>query len=430
MASRSTIRCATLPHGAQQNGEREARNLARRRYQKGSLLLRGKSQPVWVGRWLEDEIQQDGTLRRVHRSEVLAALKSEDADRRGIPHCPTKRLALRELQARLDSVNAPTYRARPTATFAQFASRWESTVLVQHKPSTQATIRCQLRKYLVPFFGRFAMRDIHPEMTQQFVSGLAISPKTVRNLSATLQMIWRSARTWRYVAHDALEGIVLPKRRKVQRFFFTPEEVRRVIAATEGPQRTFYWLAAETGMRAGELCGLRIEDLDLPRGLLLVRQSAWRGKIQTPKSENSVRTFALSPQLIEHLQGSVKNWRPNDARLLFASRNGTPWDANLLVKRKMHPLLAALGIQRCGLHAFRHTNSSLMDRLCAPLKVRQQRLGHSDPRLTLNVYTHVASEDDARVAAQLGELVSGIPCPNLPKLEKEGVARIEQPFVN
>jgi len=95
----------------------------------------------------------------------------------------------------LDSVNAPTYRGWPTATFAQFASRWESTVLVQHKPSTQATIRSQLRKYLVPHFGKFAMRDVHPEMVQEFVSRLTVGPKTVRNLSVTLQMIWCSART-------------------------------------------------------------------------------------------------------------------------------------------------------------------------------------------------------------------------------------------
>jgi len=61
--------------------------------------------------------------------------------------------------------------------------------------------------------------------------------------------------------------------------------------------------------------------------------------------------------------------------------------------------------------------------LRALLKVRQQRLGHSDPRLTLNVYTQVASEDDERVAAQLGELVTR-------NLQKEWVARIEQPFVN
>ena len=91
--------------------------------------------------------------------------------------------------------------------------------------------------------------------------------------------------------------------------------------------------------------------------------------------------------------------------LLFASRNGTPFDQNLLVKRKLHPLLERLNIQRCGLHAFRHFAASMMDRLNTPLKLRQQRLGHSDAEMTLGVYSHVAKEDDIRVAAQLGEIL-------------------------
>lgn len=421
MDSLNPIECASLPLEAQQNGEREERKLARRRFQKGSLFLRqNKRQPVWVGRWLEDEVGSDGTVHRVHRNEVLGT-KDE---------FPTRRLALRELQSRLDLVNAPTYRARPTATFAQFAARWESNVLIQHKPSTQATIRSQIRKYLVPSLGNSQMRDIHPELVQQLLSRLKVSPKTVRNLYATLQMIWKQARAWRYVAHDALDGIVLPKQRRARSFFFTIEETQRILASASEPYRTFYWLAAETGMRAGELCGLRVDDLNLERGLVHVCQSAWRGKLQEPKTENAVRAFALSPQLLARLEEYTRGWRPNEKGLLFATRNGTPWDANLLLKRKLRPLLLSLGIEGGGLHAFRHANGSLMDRLGAPLKVRQQRLGHSDPRLTLGVYTHVASEDDERIAAQLGELVSGIPCPNLPKSKNEGLATVRQALVN
>ena len=91
--------------------------------------------------------------------------------------------------------------------------------------------------------------------------------------------------------------------------------------------------------------------------------------------------------------------------------NGTPWDANLLLKRKFKPLLAKLGIRiprGNGFHAFRHANAKMMDRLGTLLKVRQERLGHSDPRITQAIYTHVASEDSRRVAAQLGEAVWGI----------------------
>jgi len=175
-------------------------------------------------------------------------------------------------------------------------------------------------------------------------------------------------------------------------------------------------------MRAGELCGLRVMDFDLERGLVSVRQSAWRGKFQSPKSESALRAFALSPHLAAHIAGFLKRWPPNERGLLFAARNGTPWDANLLGKRKLYPLLDSPGIERGGLHAFRHANSTPRDRLGMPLKARQQRLGHSDPSLTLDVYTHVASEDDVRFAEQQGAILR----PNAPELEKERALLVQQ----
>jgi integrase len=410
----NTPNCDTLRAREQRIGERGG-NLARRRYQKGRVFLRGKKNPVWVGRWREDVIE-NGCIRRPYRSEVLGA-KSD---------FPTKRLALRELERRLAVVNDPRYRARPTATFAEFTSRWESTVLTQHKPSTQVTIRSHLRKHLVPCFGRWQMREIELEHVQQFISSLKVSGKTAKNIHATMQMLWKSARAWGYVAHDAVSGVVLPKRHRTSRRFFSVEEIRRILASAAEPYSTFYWLAVETGMRAGELCGVRVCDFDLERGLVSVRQSVWRGKFQSPKSENAVRSFALSPRLLSHIADFLKRWEPNEPELLFATRSGTPWDANLLVKRKLYPLLDSLGIERGGLHAFRHANSTLMDRLGVPLKVRQQRLGHSDPTLTLGVYTHVAGEDDSRFAVQL----DGILHPIAPKLKDEGLARFEQALVN
>jgi integrase len=275
------------------------------------------------------------------------------------------------------------------------------------------------------------MRAIQTEDLQRFLSGLQVSPKTVRNLFATFQMIWKSVRAWGYAAHDATFGIILPKRRRARNSFFTLEQVQRIISAGDfcvwpkvgtrpvvikaEPCRTFYWIAAETGLRAGELCGLRVCDLDLQAGRLEVRQSVWHGRIQSPKTENAYRTLAISPQLVEHLREVVYKWVPNERGLLFATRSGKPWDASLVVKRHLRPLLIALGIESGGLHAFRHANSSIMDRWNVPLKVRQQRLGHSDPRLTLGTYTHVAGEDELRIASQLGRAISGgISCPVLP----------------
>jgi integrase len=395
----------SIPDRAQLFSGQKEQSLARKRYQNGSLYLRkGKRRTVWVARWLEDVIE-GGHIRRVHRREVLGTFED----------FPTRKLARRELDARLAIVNSLSYRARPTATFFEFSVRWEATVLTQHKPSTQATIRSHVRKYLVPFFGSYSMRAIQTEDFQRLLSSVRLSPKTVRNLFSTFQMMWKSARAWGYVAHDSTLGIVLPRRRRTRSSFFTLDEVQRIIAGADEPYRTFYWLAAETGMRAGELCGLRAEDCDLQARLVRISQSVWRGRIQGPKTENAYRSFALSPQLVVHLATFIRAWSPNERHLLFVTRNGTPWDANLLVKRKLRPLLRSLGIEAGGLHAFRHANATIMDSWNVPLKVRQQRLGHSDSRITLDHYTHVASEDDVRIAAQLGKALSGgIPCPVLP----------------
>jgi integrase len=135
--------------------------------------------------------------------------------------------------------------------------------------------------------------------------------------------------------------------------------------------------------------------------------------------------------------GAVKRLIPHEQRrkcIGFASARlcnfGTPWDANLLVKRKLRPLLRDLKIRECGLHAFRHANASLMDELSVPMKVRQQRLGHSDPRLTMNTYTHMASSDDERIAEQLAEILDAVGQNDENQSNKEKGPAFRQALIN
>ena len=287
------------------------------------------------------------------------------------------------------------------------------------KASTAENYGTHIKKDLVPFFGSFQLKDIQPEMVQQFIASRKASPKTVRNIYVTLRSVWRTARDWDYVAHDPFAGIKLPRPTRAQRYFFSAEQVRQIITAAEEPHRTFYALLAETGLRVGEVCGLRLDDLDLERGILMVCQSAWRGKLVSPKTYSSIRAINLSQQCIEHLRNFLQHWRPNENRLLFATRNGTPWDANMQRKRRFRSLLRTLNIQvpkGNGFHAFRHANAALMDRLSIPIRIRQERLGHSNPGITLGTYTHFAEEDSRTAANKLGEVVWGsILAPNGPQ---------------
>ena len=368
--------------------------MARRRFQEGSLYLQeGKRRKVWVGRWREDVIE-GGQVKRISRRVVLGTHSQ----------FPTRRLAQRELVRRLAEINSPSYQARPLVTFEEFARVWEAHTLPSFKRSTQSDTRSQLNKHLIPFFATMQLQSITPQVVQRFIATRqGLSPKRVKNLVATLRIMWRQVKQ-AGITHNPFDSIALPRQEKPRAASFTREDVEKILAAAEEPYRTFYWLAVETGMRSGELCALRIEDLNLEAATIRVSRAVWRGQLQSPKSLAALRELAISPVLSAHLESYLRSWRSNSGHLLFATRKGTPWLADLVVKRKLHPLLKRLGIAQCGLHGFRHANATLMDALNAPVKIRQQRLGHTDSRVTLDTYTHVGA-DERQLAKQLGEVL-------------------------
>jgi integrase len=217
-------------------------------------------------------------------------------------------------------------------------------------------------------------------------------------------MMWNNARSWGYVAHDPFSGLVLPKRGLAHTFTLSLPEIRNVIGAASEPYRTFYMILAETGIRGGEICALRVEDLDLENHVIHVRLSVWGGKLQTVKSRKGNRRFAISSELVDQLRTYLRTWRPNALGLLFATGKGTPWDHSLVRKRKFRHLLRKLGIRQCGFHAFRQGNATLLDQINAPMAVRLNRLGHAEPQTTMN-YTHIVTADERRTAEELGKIL-------------------------
>lgn len=372
--------------------------MARRRFQRGHLSLRGKRTKVWVAQWREDEVELDGKVRRVRRKEVLGTLQDYK----------TKKLAQRALDERLSDVNSVTYKPRPAATFEEFAKRWERDVLPHMKPSTQSGDRSRLHTHIVPAIGHLRMRDLSTQVIQQLLvtsKTSCLSSKSIRNVVATMRVMWKTARAWDYAATNPFDGLVLPRIGLQEERFLTLEEMRKIIGSAPEPYRTFYWVLAETGIRAGEVCGLPTRNLLLDLPAIKVNQKVWRGEIETVKSVKGNRLCEISPQLAEHLRAFLQTWRPNRLDLLFATRNGTPWDADVVRKRKLYPLLETLKIEQCGFHAFRHGNESVMDRENVPMLIRQNRMGHSDARTTMR-YTHVVSEDGRRFAESMGRMLT------------------------
>ncbi|HEY5477693.1 MAG TPA: site-specific integrase, partial [Tepidiformaceae bacterium] len=182
----------------------------------------------------------------------------------------------------------------------------------------------------------------------------------------------------------------------------TPEEASRLIEGMRADRFEVLYLAAlSTGLRQGELLGLRWSDIDLEAGRLSVRQARQRVKnapqFAEPKTQRSRRTIALprataralQAHRVSQLQGRLvqgAKWEDND--LVFCTALGRPLDASN-VTHGFQRLLARLDIRRVRFHDLRHTCATFLLSQGVDLRTIMEVLGHSQIGLTANTYSHV-----------------------------------------
>ena len=370
--------------------------MARKRYQTGNLYLKGES---WVGRWRVDVILSDGSQRRIRRARVIGTMKEY----------PTKKLARRRFETLLAEVNASDYRPGRVASLAEFVKRWRADVLSHHKAATVTAAESHLRSHILPELGALRLEEITSEIQQRFVTHLSarLKRKTISNILSTLSAILGTAKKWEYVCMGVnFEALTLPDPgEKTEARFFTPEEMRLILASTTEPYATAFEVAALTAMRPGELFGLKVTDLDFDRRVICIRRSARYSKLQAPKTNTSARVVPMPNRLATRLRLYVDALPGNPAGLLFATRKGTPLCANNVVQRFLWPVLDRLGIPRCGLKAFRHAHSSLLIETGAPMTVAQKQLGHKDARVTLGIYSHVIGDSQRRAVERVADIL-------------------------
>jgi integrase len=256
------------------------------------------------------------------------------------------------------------------------------------------------------------MKDIEnsPEILQAWASSLDCEPKTQRNIVKLLKRMLDVAIDWRYILHNPLARVRLKPLNKVdsetgmtaEEFALSLEQMRDLINAAPEPYKTMYWIWARPVSGQGEVFALAWEHVDLDRRVIRIRRKVWRGKFETVKSRKGVRDFSISQQLTDHLKA-----RAGKSGLLFQNQNGEPITYDHAVYEEFQPLLEKLEIPKCGFHAFRHGNATLMDRMQAPSQVKMNRLGH-EKLDTTNGYTHAVSADERRVADQLGDLLTEV----------------------
>jgi len=349
---------------------------------------------MWYGRYREDVIQ-DGAIVRVRRNRPIGTKKDY----------PTKRLAERRMEQVLSRINDPGYRPGRVSTVADFAERWKVEILSKQKPSSQKAAVVHLRNHILPHLGKLRLDSLGTENQQVFITRIAdgLSTKYVRNVLITLSAMMSTAKKWGYICEAVdFDNLVLPERGlHVEARTFTADHGKQIIAAAEMPFKLMFALAAYCGLRAGEIMGLRAEDIDLERRILRVTQTAWHGQIQSAKTAGSETSLPIPDSLRELLRANLPT-----SGLLFINRYGRPFTAERVVKKQLHPILDRLGIPRAGFHAFRHMHTTLLLESGASPKVAQRQLRHADARTTLGVYAHVVEDSHREAVEKMAEYLN------------------------
>ncbi|RJF69063.1 site-specific integrase [Deinococcus cavernae] len=217
------------------------------------------------------------------------------------------------------------------------------------------------------------------------------------------------AQQWGLVIRNVAENVKPPRSAPSTRQVWEPHEARTFLASIKGhPLEALFLLALTTGMRRGELLGLRWQDVDEARSQVHIRQNivTAAGKLTTttPKSRRSVRAVPIPPDTLAALQAHREaqqatrekagdNWA--DLDLIFTNHHGTSVGMNLT--RVWYELRDAAGVKRIRFHDLRHTYASVAaSRKQVSAQVISERLGHFSVAFTLQTYVHLFDEERRR----------------------------------
>jgi integrase len=298
------------------------------------------------------------------------------------------------------------------------------------KPSTFCSYRRNLEIHVLPALGSKLLQQLTPPMLNVLYANLAtgsenrkpLAAKTISYIHSTLHKVLADAVDAGLLGRNVAANAKPPrpaKRATGGISAWEPQELAQFLEAVKETRLGPIWrLSAMTGMRRGEVLGLRWRDLHLDRARLSVRQAlvtvGYERIHSTPKSHNA-RVIDLDAETVAQLRAHQA--RQNDERaewgddyqegdLVVAKENGEPVHPHTF-SQTFERLIGKTNLRTIRLHDLRHTHATLALKAGVPVKVISERLGHESPAFTLKQYAHVIPGMQAEAAAQVAALIDG-----------------------
>jgi integrase len=336
---------------------------------------------------------------------------------------PTKRECEEKVRQVLNQAESIYSADADKITVGEFVARWLESSEPRVRPATFRRYCDMLNRHAVPQLGHIKLTKLTPFDLQRLYADrldAGLSATTVHHLHVMLHGALKQAVRWGMVTRNVSDMVDAPRRTFPDITTWSPEQVGRFFTESDQHGLAAFWrLALLTGMRRGELLGLKWEDIDLERGSLAVRRTLSRGnggtwEIGQPKTASGRRSIALPQSCVSALRkhrvaqntarlrlGEI--WEDHD--FVFTNRTGGPLHVNSMMLQ-IRKLTEAAGLPKIRFHDLRHTSATLLLAKGVHPKIVQERLGHSDISMTLNRYSHVTPDMQRHAADLLEEAFS------------------------
>ena len=311
-------------------------------------------------------------------------------------------------------------------TIGQWMEVWfQDYAKIKVRPSSHQTYQGYIHNHIRPNIGEIPLEKLTSLELQKFYKKLltqgrvdrveakgqpkGLSAKTVRNIHQILSSALKLAQEQRLILTNPAEGCALPRVEHQEMKTLTTVQLASFFReARESGVFELYYLELATGLRRGELLGLKWEDIDLERGDLRVRRQVSRinGEVvEAPlKTKNAYRTLPLAEDTVSVLKEQRR--KVGNSPWVFPSPNGGPISPDSVL-HMLHRVLKRAGLPKVRFHDLRHTFATLALQNGVDVKTVSGMLGHFSAGFTLDTYAHITSAAQRQAAKTMENVLSG-----------------------
>ncbi len=342
-------------------------------------------------------------------------------------HCKSDAQAGKELAKFYAECESGNISKGNKITISAFCDKWMKEYAKNKvKKSSYTGYETTIRVHIKPLLGHHNLAKLKPLQVQEWINYLIgdrrLAPKTVHNYFSVLDTIMQTALKWGYISKNPCELMDLPSKEKKEAAYYNRDEVIALLDALEMvpcgelKYRVGITLTLFTGLRKGELMGLKWDNIDLDERMVSVVQTRMYNKgfgvyEDTPKTAKSRRRISIPKECVTLLR--QLKLKEDKQRILIGSKwieSGAVFQNDYgeplypqMVSIWFRKFLKENGLQPLTMHQLRHTHTSMLAYLDMDKIQISQRLGHSQLSTTMNIYTHLFEETDRVISDRMSE---------------------------